>query len=94
MLISTLFVADDIQGDLNSNPGYTWVQIFVNATGSVAGGATMVCVVVIMELFCNVAVLASCSRLVWAFARDKGMPGHELLVKVSLDEMPIFQTED
>ena len=29
MLISTLFVADDIQGELNSNPGYTWVAIIV-----------------------------------------------------------------
>ena len=68
MLISTLCVADDIQGELNPNLGYTWVAIFVNATGSVAGGATILCIVVIKELFCNVAILASFSRLVWAYA--------------------------
>ena len=83
MMIAILFVAGDLNSALSSNPGYTFIEIFVNATGSVAGAAFMVCVVAAMQFFCNVALLASCSRMTWAFARDKGVPGHKYLSRVS-----------
>ncbi len=82
MMVTILIVAGDLSSALNSNPGYAFIEIFINATGSVAGAAFMVCVVAAMQLFCNVALLASCSRMTWAFARDQGVPGHKYLSKV------------
>lgn len=83
MMMAILFVAEDLTSALNSNPGYTFIQVFIDATGSVAGAAFMVCMVAAMQFFCNVALLASCSRMTWAFARDQGVPGHKYLSRVS-----------
>ena len=84
MMFALLFVAGDFTLPLNSNYGYAFVEIFINATGSVPGATFMVCVTAIMQLFCNVGLLASCSRLTWAFARDQGLPGHQYLSKLSV----------
>ena len=42
----------------------------------------MVCVLAAMQLCCNIGLLACCSRITWAFARDQGMPGHQYVSKV------------
>ena len=82
MLIATLFITVDIESALKSETGYAFMAIFVEATGSTAGATIMACIITVMQLFANVGLLASCSRLSWAFARDRGLPGHKILAKV------------
>ena len=82
MIIATLFITTDLQGSLQSPTGYAFMEIFVNATGSLAGGTVMACIITVMQFFANVAILASCSRMSWSFARDRGLPGYETLAKV------------
>lgn len=82
MIIATLFVTVDLQSDLKSPTGYAFMDIFVQATGSLAGATVMACIITVMQLFANVGLLASCSRMTWSFARDRGLPGYRTLVKV------------
>ena len=84
MMIATLFIAGDLEMALASKTGYAFMDIFVNATGSLAGGAIMASVITVMQLFANVGLLASCSRMTWSFARDRGLPGFKTLSKVIL----------
>lgn len=83
ILIATLFVTEDLQSALNSPTGYAFMDIFVQATGSVAGATIMASIITVMQLFANVGLLASCSRMTWSFARDRGLPGYKTLAKVS-----------
>ena len=84
MMIATLFVTVDLQSDLKSPTGYAFMDIFVQATGSLAGATVMACIITVMQLFANVGLLASCSRMTWSFARDRGLPGYKTLVKVKM----------
>lgn len=83
MLIVTLFCLQDIDAALAANPSYPFMAIFETAVGSKAGAAAMSAVVVIMSFSATTGCLASTSRLYWAFARDRGLPGWRLLVKTS-----------
>ncbi|CAD6584222.1 MAG: hypothetical protein ASARMPRED_001636 [Alectoria sarmentosa] len=83
MMIATLFVTVDLQSSLQSPTGYAFMDIFVQATGSLAGATVMPCIVTVMQLFANVGLLASCSRMSWSFARDRGLPGYKTLAKVN-----------
>lgn len=82
MIIVTLFVTADLQSSLKSPTGYAFMDIFVQATGSVAGATAMACIITIMQQFANVGLLASCSRMSWSFARDRGLPGYKTLAEV------------
>ncbi|CAF9940583.1 hypothetical protein IMSHALPRED_002086 [Imshaugia aleurites] len=83
MMIATLFVTVDLQSSLNSPTGYAFMDIFVQATGSVAGATIMACIVTVLQLCANVGLLAACSRMSWSFARDRGLPGYKILVKIN-----------
>ncbi|KAM5455668.1 hypothetical protein MaudCBS49596_001569 [Microsporum audouinii] len=82
MLIATLFSIVDLPAAQNSQTGFPFLEIFLQATGSIAGSATMASVIVTLTLFANCNYLASTSRMTWSFARDRGLPGWKTLAKV------------
>lgn len=41
------------------------------------------------QLFCGIACLTSCSRMMFAFSRDKAVPGHQYWSKVSASKVPV-----
>lgn len=83
MLIAMLFCLGDIQSSINSPTGYPFISIFLQATGSVTGTAVMVSIVTTMGITTSVGMLASASRQLWAFSRDRGMPGWRIWSQVS-----------
>ncbi|KAG8161212.1 hypothetical protein KVR01_009476 [Diaporthe batatas] len=85
MLIVTLYcvAASDIEAALMENPAYPFMAIFRNAVGSTAGAAVMSSVVVAMAFSATTGCIASTSRLYWAFARDRGLPGSKFLARTS-----------
>ena len=83
MLIVTLFSLNDVQGALNTPTGYPYMEILLKSTGSVAGATILASILVVMQYFANVGLLASASRMCWSFARDRGLPGWNLLQHVS-----------
>lgn len=64
------------------------MQIFYEATGSKAGASVLIAIVIIMDIAGTIAFLATVSRLVWAFARDRGLPGWRSVSKVGSHSVP------
>lgn len=73
-IIALLFSIGDVEAALESPTGYPIIEIFYQATGSVGGATTMMCALIIIAFFAVFGIVASTSRLTWAFARDKGLP--------------------
>lgn len=82
MLLAMLFCLGDIDAALESATGYPFMDIFLQATDSVAGTAVMASIVTTMGITTSVGMLASTSRQLWSFSRDRGMPGWRLWSQV------------
>jgi amino acid transporter len=82
MLLAMLFCLGDIEAALESATGYPFMDIFLQATDSVAGTAVMASIVTTMGITTSVGMLASTSRQLWSFSRDRGMPGWRLWSQV------------
>lgn len=74
MLVTYCFCLTDLAAATDSPTGYPFIAVFVNATGSAAGGAGITCLIVVLIVFSVTNYMASCSRQVFAFGRDKGLP--------------------
>ncbi|ORY09001.1 amino acid permease-like protein [Clohesyomyces aquaticus] len=74
MMITFVFCGGALDSVINSATGVPVLQAGYNATGSVAGSAVMGTLLIILTFFAAVSVVASSSRQIWAFARDKGLP--------------------
>jgi amino acid transporter len=83
MLIASLFCLGNLDEDIKSPTGYPFMAIFLNGTGSVAGATTMASIVSVMAICATTGMLATASRMFWAFSRDRGIPGWRLWSQVS-----------
>lgn len=75
MLLAMLFCIGDIEQALKSATHYPFIDIFLQATGSIPGTAVMASIITTMGITTSVGMLASASRQLWSFARDRGIPG-------------------
>ena len=54
----------------------------------------MVCIILALIFFATISLIATASRMTWAFARDDGLPGSNWFSKVRLPSscksIPIF----
>jgi len=73
MLLS-VFTVGDVNSAINSRTGYPFIDLFHNATQSYPGTNAMCSIVVINLTASAIAVLATASRQLWSFARNKGVP--------------------
>lgn len=90
IVLALLFVTTDIETVLASPTGalgYPYMQIFYDSVGSKGGATGMTVIILIMTICGTIAALATASRLIWAFARDQGLPFSRHIVKVS-SKMP------
>lgn len=84
MVITVLLRLGDMDAILAENPAFPFMAIFHQAVRSRSGAAVMASIVMILTISANVGFSASTSRICWAFARDKGLPGWRQLSKVDL----------
>ena len=82
MLLTVMFRAGDIDAAINSATGQPYIEILLNATGSTAGTAVMVCYIILSLIFCAINMVTTSSRQLYSFARDGGMPFSSWLSKV------------
>lgn len=82
MVIAMLFAATDIDKALASSTGYPYIEIFWQATNSRGGTAAMASLIIFLTISAVVGVIATTSRMFWAFARDRGLPFWRTLSKV------------
>ena len=93
-VVAVLFVTTDVESALTSTTGalgYPYMDIFLTATRSHAGASIMIAIIIIICAFSTVAFVATTSRLIWSFARDRGFPGWRHVSKVCLSKFSSSQ---
>ena len=83
MCVTICFTLGDPVAAGDTVTGYPFIQMFYNGTGSLAATNTLTAIPVVMLAGCAFSEVAASSRQLWSFARDKGVPGHSWLAKVS-----------
>ncbi|KAF4441110.1 hypothetical protein F53441_12139 [Fusarium austroafricanum] len=73
-LIVILIFMGDIKSALDTPTGFPIIQIFLNMTGSVVAATALTAAITVMAILSTVPLLTSAARIMWAFARDQGLP--------------------
>ncbi|KAL8994782.1 MAG: hypothetical protein Q9169_005344 [Polycauliona sp. 2 TL-2023] len=85
MVIAVLFVTVDITAALESptgSLGFPIIDITYKAIGSKAGTSVLTAILLFMTAAGAISAMATSSRLIWALARDRGLPGWQLVTKL------------
>ncbi|KAF4212021.1 hypothetical protein CNMCM8980_010008 [Aspergillus fumigatiaffinis] len=82
MLIAVLFCLGDLDAALATPTGYPYMEIFRQATNSLAGALGMTSILLIIGICSVIGMLAATSRQFWSFARDRAVPGWRIWSKV------------
>ncbi|KAK8080985.1 hypothetical protein PG997_008803 [Apiospora hydei] len=82
MVLATLFSIRDIDAVLAENAMHPFMAIFHSAVGSTAGAAVLSSLVVVLSFSALIGCMASASRIYWAFARDRALPGWRIWKRV------------
>ena len=82
IIIAVLFCIGDPNAIANTSYQYPFIAIFVQATKSKGGSAVMVALILLVGLGLDIGIMAAASRMLWSFARDKGVPGWRHISKV------------
>ena len=83
IVIAVLFCLGDITAATDTPTGYPFIEVFLQATDSVNLTTFMSAIILLMGISSQIALLAAASRMMWAFARDRGLPGWWILNKVA-----------
>jgi amino acid transporter len=74
MIVTFCMVLGDAEAVLATQTAQPFIEVFYNAVQSKAGATAMTCILVVMVACGVVNIIATSSRQLWAFARDKGVP--------------------
>ncbi|MCJ1286079.1 hypothetical protein MMC26_005421 [Xylographa opegraphella] len=74
MVITFCYTVGDITSVLSTPTGYPFIQVFYNATKSTSGTTAMTSIMIALSTFCGMTNMATASRQLFAFARDRGVP--------------------
>lgn len=91
MMITFAFTAGNPLEIIDSTTGYPFIEAFYNATGSKAGTSVMVAIMIINTTSSVVSTLATVSRQLWSFGRDRGMPGSSFIAHVRSPDGPTVE---
>ncbi|GFF21178.1 amino acid permease [Aspergillus terreus] len=80
-LMVLLFVAGDINIVVNSSAG-PLLQILLHATNNTAGGICLLMLPLVCLVFATLSVMTTSSRMIFAFARDGGLPASRIFCRV------------
>ncbi|KAG9096432.1 hypothetical protein FS749_008508 [Ceratobasidium sp. UAMH 11750] len=80
--IAVFFSMTDLAGITGTATGVPILELYHQATRSVAGAIVMQVLIVLTGLGCLTACHTWQARLAWSFARDRGMPGSRYWSKV------------
>lgn len=83
MLIAILFAIGNVEAVLMTPTGFPFIEIFFQATRSAAGTTAMSCIIITLIVCATVGNVATSSRMIWSFARDRGLPFSPFIGKAS-----------
>jgi choline transport protein len=87
--IAFSFTIGDVTAALGSPTGYDFIEVFYNATASLAGSSVMTSILIALVTCASFGFLATASRQTWAFARDRGLPFSDFLSHVGDSALPL-----
>jgi amino acid transporter len=87
LLAAVTFAVSDVQGTLDAG-GQAVVYIWAQATNE-AWAEFMLLITVGAQLFCGAACVTSGSRMMFAFSRDRAVPGSRLWRRVNANRVPV-----
>lgn len=79
MVITFAFSIGNLEGALAPTYDYAYLDAFYIATNNKAGATIMACLIILMCMCSTISNVATASRQMFAFARDKGMPFSKFL---------------
>jgi choline transport protein len=82
MAVTLIFTLGDINSILATPTFQPFIQVFFNATQSYAATNAMTAIVIILLVSCAFSEVATSSRQIWSFARDRGLPASGWLSQV------------
>ena len=88
LLLAVTFAIPDTQGVIDAG-GYAVTYIWETALGA-TWAKILLTVVVLAQLFCLTASVTSASRMMYAFSRDRAVPGHKLWRRISSQRVPTY----
>ena len=88
MVITFAFCVGDLDAAVSPGYSYAYIGTFYTATGNKAGSTVMACLIILMCLCSTISNVATASRQMFAFARDRGMPFSTFLCRCVLPESP------
>ena len=83
MALALLFCIGDVEAALASPTGFPFIEIFYQAVQSRTGASLMTAVILTLAVCATVGTLASASRQLWSFSRDRAVPGWSYLQRVN-----------
>ncbi|KAF2004153.1 amino acid transporter-like protein [Amniculicola lignicola CBS 123094] len=91
ILLAVLFCMGDPEEAVVSPTGFPFIDIFVYGTGSISGGTGLTAIVLSINIFSVTAVLATASRMLWAFSRENGLPFSNIIARVDTrTRLPLY----
>ncbi len=87
LLVAVTFAVPDVQGTLDAAANaviYIWTTSLGNAWAEF-----LLLIAVVAQFFCGTASVTSASRMMFAFSRDRAVPGSRLWRKVSRNRVPV-----
>jgi amino acid transporter len=92
VVLAVTFAATDVETINDPANGYgagSSLAIFTTALSS-AGAKAVILIATIGQLFCGMACVTSCSRMTYAFSRDRAIPGWRLWTRLNHHRVPAF----
>jgi choline transport protein len=74
MAITFCFCLGNLDDAINTPTGYAFIEVFYVTTKSHIGATLLSSLIIFMTIFINLSIVATASRQLFAFARDKGLP--------------------
>ena len=81
--LALIFCIGDIDAALNTKTDFPFIEIFYQAVQDITGAALMTSLIITLSLCATVGIVASASRQLWAFSRDRAVPGWEHIQRVN-----------
>ncbi|KAK0622073.1 amino acid/polyamine transporter I [Bombardia bombarda] len=74
MIVTFCMMVGDVEEVLATPTGQPFIQVFYNAVQNKAGATVMTSIILVITVCGVINNIATSSRQLWAFARDKGVP--------------------
>ncbi len=87
LLVAVTFAVPDVQGTLDATTNAV-TYIWTTSLGD-AWATFLLFIAVVAQFFCGTASVTSASRMMFAFSRDRAVPGSRLWRKVAANRVPV-----